>query len=148
MAFKNGVKQVESTGGPNSLPANPVYIGALGAGSGAYFTTKQCTFASIGDGLTDTEAANFYTAVQAFQATLGRAIDSDAQAFITAAGITDSTQQAAITNLVIGLKNDNLWTKMKAIYPFVGGTAASHKFNLKNPLDTNAAYRLNILWWI
>ena len=31
---------------------------------------------------------------------------------------------------------------MKAIYPFVGGTASSHKWNLKNPLDTDAAFRL------
>jgi len=31
---------------------------------------------------------------------------------------------------------------MKAIYPMVGGTATTHKFNLKNPLDTNAAFRL------
>jgi hypothetical protein len=31
---------------------------------------------------------------------------------------------------------------MKAIYPFVGGTASTHKFNLKNPLDTDAAFRL------
>jgi hypothetical protein len=40
------------------------------------------------------------------------------------------------------MKADGLWTKMKALYPFCGGTASSHKFNLKNPLDTNAAYRL------
>jgi hypothetical protein len=31
---------------------------------------------------------------------------------------------------------------MKAIYPFVGGTASSHKFNLKDPRDLDAAYRL------
>jgi hypothetical protein len=68
--------------------------------------------------------------------------DPDAQAFITAASITDPTQQAAINQLVIGLKADSLWTKMKAVYPFVGGTATTNKYNLVNPLDTNAAYRL------
>ena len=31
---------------------------------------------------------------------------------------------------------------MKAIYPFVGGTAESHKFNLKDPRDSNDAFRL------
>jgi hypothetical protein len=31
---------------------------------------------------------------------------------------------------------------MDAIYPFVGGTSTSHKFNLKNPADTNGAFRL------
>ena len=66
----------------------------------------------------------------------------DAQAFITAAGITDSTQQSAITTLVSQLKGYGIWTKMKAIYPFVGGTASSHKFNLKDPRDLDAAFRL------
>jgi hypothetical protein len=31
---------------------------------------------------------------------------------------------------------------MKALYPFVGGTSSTHKFNLKDPLDTDAAFRL------
>lgn len=59
-------------------------------------------------------------------------IDPDAQAFIIAASITDPTQQSAINNLVIGLKADSLWTKMKAIYPMVGGTSTSHSYNLVN----------------
>ena len=70
------------------------------------------------------------------------AFDPDAQLFITNAGITNTTQQSAINTLVTNLKGYNLWTKMKAIYPFVGGTATTHKFNLKNPLDTDAAFRL------
>ena len=68
--------------------------------------------------------------------------DPDATAFINAAGITDATQQSAVTQLVIDLKNYGIWSKMKAIYPFVGGTANSHKYNLKDPQDTNAAFRL------
>ena len=68
--------------------------------------------------------------------------DPDSTAFLLATGITDPVISAAICNLVVGLKADGLWSKMKAIYPFVGGTATTHKFNLKNPLDTNAAYRL------
>ena len=70
------------------------------------------------------------------------AFDPDAQAFITATAITDTTQQNAIDALVIGLKTDLLWNKMLAVYPFVGGTATTCKFNLKNPLDTNGAHRL------
>jgi hypothetical protein len=68
--------------------------------------------------------------------------DPDAQAFITAAGITDATQQAAINTLVVDLKGYSLWTKMKAVYPFVGGSASSHKFNLKDPRDLDVAFRL------
>ena len=55
---------------------------------------------------------------------------------------TVPTQEAAINNLVLGLKADGIWTKMRCIYPFVGGTASSHKWNLKDPRDLNAAYRL------
>lgn len=69
------------------------------------------------------------------------AYDADAQAFITATGIS-GTNASAINTLVIDLKAASIWTKMKAIYPIVGGTATAHKFNLKNPLDTDAAFRL------
>lgn len=68
--------------------------------------------------------------------------DADAQAFITATGITDLTQKNAINQLVLDLKGYSIWTKMKALYPMVGGTATTHKYNLKNPLDTDAAFRL------
>lgn len=71
--------------------------------------------------------------------------DLDAQTFITNATISNSTEQQAINNLVIGLKSDSLWTKMLAVYPFVGGTATTCKFNLKNPLDTDAAFRLSFV---
>jgi hypothetical protein len=77
-----------------------------------------------------------------YLASLAPAFDPDAQAFFTAAGITDSTQKTAVNQLVVDLKGYNIWTKMKALYPFVGGTSSTHKFNLKNPLDTNAAFRL------
>jgi hypothetical protein len=80
--------------------------------------------------------------VQSFVAAGGAGTDADAQAFITAAAITDATQQSAINTLVIDLKSYGIWTKMKAMYPFVGGTASAHKFNLKDPRDLNAAFRL------
>jgi hypothetical protein len=72
----------------------------------------------------------------------GQITDTDADAFIAATGITDATQKSAINTLVVDLKSYSLWTKMDAIYPMVGGTATTHKYNLKNPLDTDAAFRL------
>lgn len=69
--------------------------------------------------------------------------DADAVAFLAATGITDSTITSAICTLVTSMKANGTWAKMSAIYPMVGGTAATHKFNLKNPLDTNAAFRLS-----
>ena len=72
----------------------------------------------------------------------GGSYDSDAQAFFTAAAITDNTQKDAVNGLVVALKAASIWTKMYAIYPMVGGTAAAHKFNLKDPRDLDAAFRL------
>lgn len=70
--------------------------------------------------------------------------DPDAQAFFDAAVITDATQKDAVNQLVLDLKAASIWTKMSAIYPFVGGTATKHKFNLKDPRDLDAAFR--IVW--
>jgi hypothetical protein len=70
-------------------------------------------------------------------------IDLSALTFISASGITDYTQKTAINQLTIDLKSYGIWTKMKAVYPFVGGTATTHKWNLINPVDTNAGFRLN-----
>ncbi len=75
----------------------------------------------------------------------GASFDSDAQAFFTAAGITDATQKSAVNTMVVALKAAGLWTKSKAIYPYVGGTATTHKYNLKDPRDLDAAYR--IVWF-
>lgn len=74
---------------------------------------------------------------------LPRYIDPDATAFITASGITDNTQKYAINYLVTALKVAGLWSSFVAIYPFVGGTASTHKWNLKDPRDLDAAFRLD-----
>jgi len=73
----------------------------------------------------------------------GTSLDPDAAAFLTAAGITDPTQQSAINTLVVSLKSYGIWSKMKAIYPFIGGTSTTHKYNLKDPRDLDAAFRLS-----
>jgi hypothetical protein len=75
----------------------------------------------------------------------GVAYDPDAQAFFTASGLTGATNLTAINNLVVALKSYGIWTKMKAIYPMIGGTAALHKWNLKDPRDLDAAFRLNFV---
>lgn len=72
--------------------------------------------------------------------------DADAQAFFTAADptgtILTTTMKDAVNTMVLSLKSNSLWSKFVALYPMVGGTADTHKFNLKNPLNTDAAYRL------
>jgi hypothetical protein len=147
--FKQNTLQVSNTSvGQGNPPNRNVFIGALNDNNtAANWTDKECAFASIGDGLTDTEAANFYTAVQTFQTTLNRHVgipivaDADAQAFLNAAVITSKSQATAINTLVTDLKTANIWTKMKAIYPFVGGTAEQHRWNLKN----TAQYKIDFM---
>lgn len=51
----------------------------------------------------------------------------------------------AVNNMVKALVFSGLWTKIQAIYPFIGNSAAAHKYNLKDPQDTNAAFRLSFL---
>lgn len=63
-------------------------------------------------------------------------------AYFSAAGITDGTQRSAYDTMVKTLKSAGIYTKLYALYPFLGGTAASHKFNAINPLDTDGAFRL------
>jgi hypothetical protein len=53
-------------------------------------------------------------------------------AFLSATGISDETIEAALEALVASMKADSIWTKFSAVYPFVGGTADTHKYNLKN----------------
>jgi len=62
--------------------------------------------------------------------------DADAQAFIdriySADGSLSTTEADAVNDLVIDLKGYGIWTKMKAIYPMVGASAAACKQNLKS----------------
>ena len=68
-------------------------------------------------------------------------LDFDTETFIGVVGITNSTITTAINDMVVDLKSNNLWSKMTALYPFVGGDATSHKYNLKDP----TLYELNFI---
>jgi hypothetical protein len=71
--FRNNVKQTDNAMPSVALSPNVIYIGAQNNwGSVRLPSNRECAFSSIGDGLTDTQASNFYTAVQAFQTTLSR----------------------------------------------------------------------------
>jgi len=73
--FRNSTNIITATKTLVSLPTSNIILGAWQSNSGYQdFSNRQYAFASIGDGLTDTEAANFYTAVQRFQTTLGRQV--------------------------------------------------------------------------
>jgi hypothetical protein len=70
--FKNGTQLLSRNSG-GSLPNANLNLGRSATGT-PYWWNGTLAFSSIGDGLTDTEAANLYTAVQRFQTTLGRQV--------------------------------------------------------------------------
>lgn len=78
-------------------------------------------------------------------------VDADVQAFLDATGINDATITTALNTFVTTLKTESLWDSMVAIYPFVTDKTSSvdiqaqFKYNLKDPQDTNAAYRLTTI---
>jgi len=71
---------------------------------------------------------------------IAQGTDADAQAFIDAASITDSTEISAVNQLVLDLKGYGVWDKCKAIYPILGGSASSHAVNLKTPGTYNLTF--------
>jgi hypothetical protein len=64
--------RVESSSG---LGLFSIYLGAANsAGTPSLYSPFEHRLSFVGEGLTDIEAGNFYTAVQAFQTTLGRQV--------------------------------------------------------------------------
>lgn len=59
--------------------------------------------------------------------------DPDVTDFVSAsrANISDETIIDALNDFATTLKGANIWNKMDAIYPFVGGNATAHSKNLK-----------------
>lgn len=70
--LRNDVSIVNTTVTSSALNTSSIYLAA--SRNNANFTSYEQAFASFGDGLTDTQASNFYTAVQAFQTTLSRQV--------------------------------------------------------------------------
>lgn len=117
-------------------------------GTGCYKKVKLSNLPGGGGGSTTTTTSSSSTSTTSTSSTSSTSTstttscevtDVDAQAFITATGITSCSVKSAINTLVINLKASVLWGKMRAIYPFVGGSSQSaNAVNLKN----TAAYNL------
>ena len=72
----------------------------------------------------------------------GSAYTTRTTAFAAATGIADTTILNALNTFDTGLISNGLDTKMKALYPFVGGTASTHKYNFMDARDLDVAFRL------
>jgi hypothetical protein len=160
--YKNGIlsgtKSLTSQAGLSSFK---VYIGGFNENdTTVYYSPKQVAFASLGNGLSDNDALVYNQIIEKYQVALSRGVQAarsfyynsaysnEANTYLYSTQITGTTQVSAINTLINGLKANNLWAKMKAVYPFVtdktlqADMAAQMKFNLVNPQDTDAAFRL------
>jgi hypothetical protein len=76
--FVNGSKKTTiANSGTFPLTSGSIYIAALNTTqvpTANYFTEGNYAWATIGDGLTDQQATDYYNIVQAYQTTLGRQV--------------------------------------------------------------------------
>lgn len=74
----------------------------------------------------------------------GVTYDADALAYFTAnTAITSDADKNAINTFYLGLKSDGIYTKIYQMGLYIWSSATANKWNMVNPLDTDAAYRLN-----
>ena len=95
---------------------------------------------------TETNASGSDSANSLASAQITPSVDPDAAAYITAAGITDATEQAAVIQLVSDLKgtgsttnNTDVWSDSYTIYPLSPTSLTAAEYNLKDPTQ-------NITW--
>ncbi|MDQ1085641.1 SGNH/GDSL hydrolase family protein [Siphonobacter sp. SORGH_AS_1065] len=69
----------------------------------------------------------------------GRVYEPEALAYFEADGVQTLKTKESLDNLIKRLKINNLWNDLKALWVGAGYT---RRFNVKNPQDTDAAYRL------
>ena len=142
-----------------NISSTNLLLGGNVPGAGG-FDNRQLAFAFASQSLNDTEAQLLNQIVEKYQVALSRGVQAaqsfyynsaysnEANTYLYSTQITGTTQVSAINTLINGLKANNLWTKMKAVYPFVtdktlqADMAAQMKFNLVNPQDSDAAFRL------
>lgn len=75
-------------------------------------------------------------------------VDPDAQAFFDVVGdmttslYSNATAQAAVIYAIGNLKVTGVWDRQIDIGVYLGGTGNQHRYNLKNPQDTDEAFRI------
>ena len=132
--YYNSVNKLR-TGNFGFLTTIQSWLGCNTFNGGQQFSSSRYAMAIWHKGLNSTQSINLYNSVQSFQVSLSREVyDNDAQAFFdrvtTAGGTLTTTEKSAVNTLVLSLKSNNIWDLMGAVYPMVGGTAASCAQNL------------------
>jgi hypothetical protein len=71
--YRNGISQnINSSINTGSLPGISIYIGNANGDLTGRYSTRQYSFASVGDGISSSMAADMYSDIQTFQTALSR----------------------------------------------------------------------------
>jgi hypothetical protein len=155
--FRNNSPIITATKTLAQMPNANVIIGAAQdatVNGYAAFSNREYAFATIGNGLSDQDTLLLNQIVEKYQVALSRGVQAaqsfyynsaysnESNTYLYSTQITGTTQVSAINTLINGLKANNLWTKMKAVYPFV-----TDKINLLSYTEdfTNAVWTNNNL---
>jgi hypothetical protein len=129
--YNNNSLNYTATSTSAGLDTSNIFLSARNAGGASNYTSSQVAFASIGDGLSEQETLLLNQITEKYQVALSRGVQAaqsfyynsaysnEANTYLYSTQITGTTQVSAINTLINGLKANNLWTKMKAVYPFV-----------------------------
>lgn len=66
----------------------------------------------------------------------------EATAYINASGLNTTSEIESSKHIIFQLINNSLWKEIHALYLFKGSSSTQHKWNAKNPIDINNAFRL------
>ena len=73
-------------------------------------------------------------------------LDPDVEAYLTVTGQgSEALLLAGLNDFVINAKSAGLWDLITCMYAFYGTTLNQNKYNVKDPQDTDAAFRLTFL---
>lgn len=75
-----------------------------------------------------------------FLASTGASLDPDALAYLTSAGITDTSTRNAVNDFYLYCKANGIYSYLSAFWLFIGGTSSAHSYNGKNPLIHQLTY--------
>lgn len=104
-------------------------------------TVQPISCAFVAAHLTNAELITLTSIINTYQAALTVSrnynmtmyVNADTATFAQVSQLQRWRHITIADSLVTGLKTDNIWSSLTALYPFVGGTALAHSINLRSP---------------
>jgi len=97
---------------------------------GWYYGCNSTSTTTSTTSSTSTTSTSTSTSTTTSTTTTAAPFDADAQAYFTAVetagGTLSTSDKNAWNTYVLAKKSEGTWTKIKAVFPFMGGTAAAH----------------------